>query len=144
MTVEGELDDISGSGQTRAAQDICSRRTRQASASTWKCPALAITASSVAAAGAHGVPASWLSSSRAMVAPVKAKASPTKAQTAAKPVAVPQTVVTKTVAKPAVKTAAKAAVKAPAKAAVKAAAKPVAKATAPAVKTTWVAPKKKA
>ena len=70
---------------------------------------------------------------------------PTQAKAAAKPVAVkPETVAAKAVAKPAVKPAVKAVVKAPAKAATKATAKPVAKASAPAVKTTWVAPKKKA
>jgi poly(3-hydroxybutyrate) depolymerase len=143
MTVEGELDDISGSGQTRAAQDMCTGVAAKDRLHL-----------EVQGAGHYGIfsGSRWrkvvypqvVEFIKSHVAPVKAKVTPTKAKTAAKPVAVPQTVVTKTVAKPAVKTAAKAAVKAPAKAAVKATAKPVAKASAPAVKTTWVAPKKKA
>jgi poly(3-hydroxybutyrate) depolymerase len=143
MTVEGELDDISGSGQTRAAQDMCTGVAAKDRLHL-----------EVPGAGHYGIfsGSRWrkvvypqvVEFIKSHVAPVKAKATPTKAKTAANPVAVPQTVVPKAVAKPAVKTAAKAAVKAPAKAAVKATAKPVAKASAPAVKTTWVAPKKKA
>jgi poly(3-hydroxybutyrate) depolymerase len=56
LTVEGELDDISGSGQTRAAHDLCTA-SLPTSASTWKCKAPATTASSAAAAGAKRLPA---------------------------------------------------------------------------------------
>jgi poly(3-hydroxybutyrate) depolymerase len=51
FTVEGELDDISGSGQTEAAHDLCTGIVRKNS-TTWKPRAQATTAFSVAAAGA--------------------------------------------------------------------------------------------
>ncbi|WP_322991856.1 polyhydroxyalkanoate depolymerase [Limnohabitans sp.] len=148
MTVEGELDDISGSGQTRAAQDMCTGVAAQDRLHL-----------EVPGAGHYGIfsGSRWrkvvypqvVEFIKSHVAPATAKSAPIKAKAAAKPVAVkPETIATKAVTKPAVKPAAKAAVKAPAKAAAKAAtkttAKPVAKASAPAVKTTWVAPKKKA
>jgi poly(3-hydroxybutyrate) depolymerase len=53
LTVEGELDDISGSGQTEAAHDLCTGIVRKEQRSTWKSRARATTASSVAAAGAR-------------------------------------------------------------------------------------------
>ena len=52
LTIEGELDDISGTGQTRAAHELCSGIPPN-TASTSKPRALAITASSRAAAGAR-------------------------------------------------------------------------------------------
>jgi poly(3-hydroxybutyrate) depolymerase len=63
FTVEGELDDISGSGQTEAAHELCSG-VPKAARSTWKSRAPATTASSVAAAGARWCtrrsrPSSW-------------------------------------------------------------------------------------
>jgi poly(3-hydroxybutyrate) depolymerase len=148
MTVEGELDDISGSGQTRAAQDMCTGVAAQDRLHL-----------EVPGAGHYGIfsGSRWrkvvypqvVEFIKSHVAPATAKSALIKAKAAAKPVAVkPETIATKAVTKPAVKPAVKAAVKAPAKTAAKAAtkttAKPVAKASAPAVKTTWVAPKKKA
>jgi poly(3-hydroxybutyrate) depolymerase len=146
MTVEGELDDISGSGQTRAAQDMCT----------------GVSANDrlhleVPGAGHYGI----FSGSRwrnvvypqvvkfiqSHVAPAAAKTAPVKAKAKAAVKTAPVKTVAaapKALARQTVKPAAKAAVKVPAKAAAKAAAKPVAKASAPAVKTNWVAPKKKA
>ncbi|PIT78275.1 polyhydroxyalkanoate depolymerase [Limnohabitans sp. G3-2] len=143
MTVEGELDDISGSGQTRAAQDMCTGVAAQDRLHL-----------EVPGAGHYGI----FSGSRwrkvvypqvvkfiqSHVAPVKAKAqaTPVKAKAAAKPVAVkPETLAPQAVVKPAAKPAVKPAAKAAVKATAKATPKPAAK--APAVKTTWVAPKKK-
>ena len=52
LTIEGELDDISGLGQTRAAHDLCTAsRPRASATSPSKAPAT--TASSAAAAGAR-------------------------------------------------------------------------------------------
>ncbi len=51
LTIEGELDDISGIGQTQAAHELCTS-IAQMPASTWKLPVRATTASSAAAAGA--------------------------------------------------------------------------------------------
>ena len=146
LTVEGELDDISGSGQTRAAQDLCSG-----------VPASERQHMEVKGAGHYGIFSGrrW----RDIVYPqvVKfihghapkagsAKATPVKAATvkaapakAASVKAVP--------AKKAVKTAAKTVSKAAAKTTPKAAAKPAAKTAAkatPVVKTQWVATKSKA
>jgi poly(3-hydroxybutyrate) depolymerase len=134
LTVEGELDDISGSGQTRAAQDMCT----------------GVAANDrlhleVPGAGHYGIfsGSRWrtivypqvVNFIKSHAAPA-AKAAPVKAKTlAAKPVAAaPKAVV-------------KAAVKAPVKAVAtkaKVAPKPAVKASAPAVKTNWVEPKKKA
>lgn len=139
MTVEGELDDISGSGQTRAAQDMCT----------------GVNASDrlhleVPGAGHYGIfsGSRW----RSVVYPqvVKFILSHTKSagKTAATaPKAVPAAV--KTATKPAVKTPAKVALKAVAKPAAKVAAKAPSKSAAAgktntAVKTTWVDAKKKA
>jgi len=130
LTVEGELDDISGSGQTRAAQDLCS-----------SIPKDQRTHMEVEGAGHYGIFSGrrW----REMVYPqvvkfIKARALP--APSAAKPAAA---------VKPAAKAAAPAkkavAVKAAAKAPAKAVGKvtPV-KASKTAVKTQWAAPKKQA
>jgi len=158
--VEGELDDISGSGQTRAAQDLCSgvpASERQHlevegaghygifSGRRWRdivypqvvkfiqghAPKAKATApKNVAAAPAVQAAAAPVAAKATVKAPVK----PTKtivAQPVAKAVAAPA-------AKP-VKSAAKTPVKAPAKAPAKnskAAAQPQS-----AIKTTWVAPK---
>ncbi len=52
LTIEGELDDISGRGQTQAAHDLCTGIPARSSATTWKSRVLVTTASSAAAAGA--------------------------------------------------------------------------------------------
>jgi poly(3-hydroxybutyrate) depolymerase len=132
MTVEGELDDISGSGQTRAAQDLCSG-----------VPASERKHLEVEGAGHYGIFSGrrW----RDMVYPQLVKFILSHApKTATKPVA---KTAAKTVAKAAVKTQAKTPVKAP----VKAAAKPKAPVKAVAVakpktsvKTAWVQAGKKA
>jgi len=160
LTVEGELDDISGSGQTRAAQDLCSgvpaseRQHMEVkgaghygifSGRRWReivYPQVvkfihghAPKAGSVKAAPAKAV--------TAKAAP--AKAAPAKAS-AAKPTtrgAAPAKKAAKTAVKTAVKSAAKTTPKAAVKPAVKAAVKAAAKAT-PVVKTTWVQTKSKA
>jgi poly(3-hydroxybutyrate) depolymerase len=147
LTVEGELDDISGSGQTRAAQDMCT----------------GVAASDrlhldVPGAGHYGI----FSGSRwrtvvypqvvkfiqSHATPVAAKSVPVKAKAVVKPVAAkPAAAAPKAVVKPAAKAAVKASVKAPVKAVsakAQVAAKPVTKASAPAVRTNWVEPKKKA
>ena len=159
MTVEGELDDISGSGQTRAAQDLCSG-----------VPASERLHLEVPGAGHYGIFSGrrW----RDVVYPqlvkfilshapkAKAKAAVVAAVAEAKTVATPKVmtpvaanlVAAKPVsvaAKPAAKVANKAAVKAPVKAVAKASTKAPNKVTAKAVpstsvKTTWVDPKKKA
>jgi len=150
MTVEGELDDISGSGQTRAAQDMCtgvadSDRLHLEvpgaghygifSGSRWR---TIVYPQVVKFIKSHAVPVSAKATApveSVKALPVKA-AAPAKAKVAvAKPAAAP-----KAVAKP----AAKAPVKAAASAKAKAAVKPTAKASAPAVKTNWVEPKIKA
>jgi poly(3-hydroxybutyrate) depolymerase len=117
LTVEGELDDISGSGQTRAAQDLCTG-----------VPVSERQHLEVTGAGHYGIFSGrrW----RDMVYPqlVKFIAShaPKAKAAASKAVAV----------KAAAKAPAKAPVKAPVKSAIKPAAKPVAKAPAKAVKPT--------
>jgi poly(3-hydroxybutyrate) depolymerase len=147
LTVEGELDDISGSGQTRAAQDMC---TGVADKDRMHLE--------VPGAGHYGI----FSGSRwrtivypqvvkfiqSHAAPVAVKAAPVKAKAVAKPVAAkPAAAAPKALVKPAAKATVKAPVKAPVKAVsakAQVAAKPVAKASAKAVKTNWVEPKKKA
>ncbi|PUE55374.1 polyhydroxyalkanoate depolymerase [Limnohabitans parvus] len=144
MTVEGELDDISGSGQTRAAQDMCTgvaANDRQHL--------------EVPGAGHYGIfsGSRWRSVVYPQVvkfilnhtksASKPASAAPKAASAAVKPVAA------KTVAKPAVKTPAKVTLKAVAKPASNVVAKATSKSTAAgktntAVKTTWVDAKKKA
>ena len=160
LTVEGELDDISGSGQTRAAQDLCSG-----------VPASERQHMEVKGAGHYGIFSGrrWREivypqvvkfihghapkAGSVKAAPVKAvtakattaKAAPAKAS-AAKPAtrgATPAKKAAKTAVKTAVKSAAKTTPKAAVKPAVKAAVKAAAKAT-PAVKTTWVQTKSKA
>ncbi|MFM2263324.1 MAG: hypothetical protein RI959_2000 [Pseudomonadota bacterium] len=146
LTVEGELDDISGSGQTRAAQDLCSG-----------VPASERQHMEVKGAGHYGIFSGrrW----REIVYPqvVKfihghapkaggVKAAPVKAVTAKATTAkaVPtKAAPAKKAAKTAVKTAVKSAAKTTPKAAVKPAVKAAAKAT-PVVKTTWVQTKSKA
>ena len=130
LTVEGELDDISGSGQTRAAQDLCS-----------SIPKDHRTHLEVEGAGHYGIFSGrrW----REMVYPQVVKFIKAHAQssTAAAPAAV-KSAAPKSAAKataPAKKAAAKTVAKAPAKAAPKAA---PAKASKPAVKTQWATPKK--
>ncbi|PUE10127.1 polyhydroxyalkanoate depolymerase [Limnohabitans sp. T6-20] len=141
MTVEGELDDISGSGQTRAAQDMC---TGVASHDRLHLE--------VPGAGHYGIfsGSRW----RSVVYPQVVKfilshaKTATKTASAAAPKAAPAAVKLAVV---------KSAEKAPAKAAVKAVAKPAAKVvakaprksaaaskTGAAVKTSWVQPKQKA
>jgi len=124
LTVEGELDDISGSGQTRAAQDLCS-----------SIPKDQRTHLEVEGAGHYGIFSGrrW----REMVYPqvvkfIKAHASSTTAVAKAA-VSTPKAVVAKAPAKVAPKASAKAAVKAA-----------PAKASKPAVKTQWAAPNKQA
>ena len=149
LTVEGELDDISGSGQTRAAQDLCSG-----------VPASERQHLEVEGAGHYGIFSGrrWRdivypqlvkfilnhvpqANTKAAVAKAVATA-PVVAKTAVKAVAAPAV---KPVAKampPA--TPVKAATKTPAKAAAKAPAKnskAAAQSPKSAVKTTWVAPK---
>jgi poly(3-hydroxybutyrate) depolymerase len=160
LTVEGELDDISGSGQTRAAQDLCSG-----------VPASERQHMEVKGAGHYGIFSGrrWREivypqvvkfihghapkAGSVKAAPVKAvtakattaKAAPAKAS-AAKPAtrgATPAKKAAKTAVKTAMKSAAKTTPKAAAKPAVKAAVKAAAKAT-PVVKTTWVQTKSKA
>jgi len=136
MTVEGELDDISGSGQTRAAQDLCSG-----------VPASERKHLEVEGAGHYGIFSGrrW----RDMVYPQLVKfilnhPPKTASQSTRKAPAIvqPKTAAKaapKTVTKPVAKTAKKTATQTPVQAPVKAAAKSKA-----AVKTTWVQPGKKA
>jgi poly(3-hydroxybutyrate) depolymerase len=133
MTVEGELDDISGSGQTRAAQDLCTG-----------VPASERQHLEVPGAGHYGIFSGrrW----RDIVYPqvvkfiqghaLKAKASAPKAVAAA-PVAAKA-------AKAVVKAPAKAPVKAPVKPAAANVAKPVAKAAVKAVAVPAAKPAAKA
>ncbi len=166
LTVEGELDDISGSGQTRAAQDLCSG-----------VPAAERQHLEVKGAGHYGIFSGrrWreivypqvvkfiqshvpktgsVKASPVKASPVKASATkaapaktvPAKAATA-KPVAKRSAAPTPKVAKTAAKAVNKAVNKAASKAAPKAAAKPAVKAAVkatPVVKTTWVQTKPKA
>ncbi len=158
LTVEGELDDISGSGQTRAAQDLCS-----------SIPKDQRTHLEVEGAGHYGIFSGrrW----REMVYPqvvkfIKAhalKTPPTAKPAAAKPTtqtavkATAQAAAVKPASKAAapakkavaVKAAAKAPANAPVNASAKATSKPAnksapAKASKAAVKTQWAAPKKQA
>jgi len=136
MTVEGELDDISGSGQTRAAQDLCSG-----------VPASERKHLEVEGAGHYGIFSGrrW----RDMVYPQLVKfilnhppKTASKAPKKAPAIVQPKTgakAAPKTVTKPVAKTAKKTATQTPVQAPVKAAAKSKA-----AVKTTWVQPGKKA
>jgi poly(3-hydroxybutyrate) depolymerase len=134
MTVEGELDDISGSGQTRAAQDLCSG-----------VPASERTHLEVEGAGHYGIFSGrrW----RDMVYPKLVKfilnhAPKTASKSTSKaPIKAPAVVQPKTKVKTAAKPATKAVTKAVTKAAPKSVA--VAKPKAP-VKTAWVQPGKKA
>jgi poly(3-hydroxybutyrate) depolymerase len=134
MTVEGELDDISGSGQTRAAQDLCSG-----------VPANERQHLEVEGAGHYGIFSGrrW----RDIVYPQLVKfianhAPQARAKPAAKPAAKPSV---KPAAKATVKTTAKSASSAQNKAAGKKPLKVTAKvAPKAAIKTTWVSAKKKA
>jgi poly(3-hydroxybutyrate) depolymerase len=148
MTVEGELDDISGSGQTRAAQDLCSG-----------VPASERKHLEVEGAGHYGIFSGrrW----RDMVYPQLVKfilnhapKTASKAPAIVQPKADVKTTAktaTKTVTKPVAKAAAKTGNPTRVQASVKGAAKPkatvksvaVAKPKA-SVKTTWVQPAKKA
>jgi poly(3-hydroxybutyrate) depolymerase len=157
MTVEGELDDISGSGQTRAAQDMCTGVSASDrlhlevpgaghygifSGSRWR---TIVYPQVVNFIKGHAAPAA-----KAVVKAAPVQATPVKAEAvktapvvqakveAAKPAA--PKAPTKATAKP----AAKAPVKAAASSKAKVVAKPAAKASTPAVKTSWVEPKKKA
>jgi poly(3-hydroxybutyrate) depolymerase len=164
MTVEGELDDISGSGQTRAAQDLCSG-----------VPAKERLHLEVPGAGHYGIFSGrrWRDivypqvvkfiqghsgkksvSSPAKAAPVKTVTAPAPAPVTAKAVVkvaakAPAKRAKKPVAPATVQVADKPTVKAAAKPTAKVAAKSTAKAptaakTKPAVKTSWVETKKKA
>jgi poly(3-hydroxybutyrate) depolymerase len=130
MTVEGELDDISGSGQTRAAQDLCSG-----------VPANERQHLEVEGAGHYGIFSGrrW----RDIVYPQLVKFIANHApQARAKPAAKPSA---KPAAKATVKTTAKSASSAQNKAAGKKPLKVTAKvAPKAAIKTTWVSAKKKA
>jgi poly(3-hydroxybutyrate) depolymerase len=171
LTVEGELDDISGSGQTRAAQDLCSgvptgeRQHLEVegaghygifSGRRWRdivypqvvkfiqdhAPkAKAAAPKAVAAVQAAAAPVAAKATVKASVKPTKTSVAKPVAKAAVKAVAAP---ITKAVAK-AVPPAApvKAATKTPVKAVVKAPAKNGKAATKPPgiVKTTWVAQK---
>ncbi len=166
LTVEGELDDISGSGQTRAAQDLCSgvpaseRQHMEVkgaghygifSGRRWReivYPQVvkfihghAPKAGGVKAAPVKAVTAKATTAKATIAKPAPAKAAQAKAS-AAKPTtrgATPAKKATKTAVKTAVKSAAKTMPKVAAKPAVKAAAK-----ATPVVKTTWVQTKSKA
>ena len=165
LTVEGELDDISGSGQTRAAQDLCSgvpaseRQHMEVkgaghygifSGRRWReivYPQVvkfihghAPKAGSVKAAPVKTVTAKATTAKAAPAKAAPAKASAAKTATRG---ATPAKKAAKTAVKTAVKSAAKTTPKAAAKAAVKSAVKSAAKAT-PVVKTTWVQTKSKA
>jgi poly(3-hydroxybutyrate) depolymerase len=168
MTVEGELDDISGSGQTRAAQDLCTG-----------VPTKERLHLEVPGAGHYGIFSGrrWRdivypevvkfilghsgkksASAPAKATPVKTVAAPTPATVAAKAVVkavvkAPAEAPAQTAKKPAAPSTAKVAKTATAKVAskptVKVAAKSAAKAapaakSKPAVKTSWVEPKPKA
>ena len=165
LTVEGELDDISGSGQTRAAQDLCSgvpaseRQHMEVkgaghygifSGRRWReivYPQVVkfIHGHAPKAGSVKAAPVKTVTAKATSAKAVPAKAVPAKAS-AAKPAtrgATPAKKATKTAVKTAVKSAAKTTPKAAAKPAVKAAVKAAAKAT-PVVKTTWVQTKSKA
>ncbi len=170
LTVEGELDDISGSGQTRAAQDLCSgvpaseRQHMEVkgaghygifSGRRWReivYPQVvkfihghAPKAGSVKAAPVKAASAKATTAKATTTKAIPAKAAPAKASAAktATRGATPAKKAAKTAVKTAVKSAAKTTPKAAAKPAVKAAVKAAAKAT-PVVKTTWVQTKSKA
>ena len=160
MTVEGELDDISGSGQTRAAQDMCTGVPANDrlhlevpgaghygifSGSRWRnvvypqvvkfildhAPKTAAKSAAQVADKVAAVKPEALKTAKVAAAP--AKVAPASAKVPAK---------TKTVATPLVKTtAAKASAKAVAKSPAKTS---VASKTGTAVKTRWVQPKPKA
>jgi len=166
LTVEGELDDISGSGQTRAAQDLCSgvpaseRQHMEVkgaghygifSGRRWReivYPQVvkfihghAPKAGGVKAAPVKAVTAKATTAKATIAKPAPAKAAQAKAS-AAKPTTrgvTPAKKATKTAVKTAVKSAAKTTPKAAVKPAVKAAAK-----ATPVVKTTWVQTQSKA
>ena len=133
MTVEGELDDISGSGQTRAAQDLCTG-----------VPASERQHLEVPGAGHYGIFSGrrW----RDIVYPQVVKfiqAHALKAKASA-PKAVATTLVAAKAAKAVVKAPAKAPVKAPVKPAAANVAKPVAKAAVKAVAVPAAKPAAKA
>jgi poly(3-hydroxybutyrate) depolymerase len=150
MTVEGELDDISGSGQTRAAQDLCSG-----------VPASERLHLEVPGAGHYGIFSGrrWRDivypqvvkfiqgHSGKKMATTPAKAAPTKTVTSQAPAQVAKKVAAKVATKVVAKAPVKAANKPAATATAKVTAKPIAQATPsaktkPAVKTSWVAAKK--
>jgi poly(3-hydroxybutyrate) depolymerase len=156
MTVEGELDDISGSGQTRAAQDLCSG-----------VPASERQHLEVPGAGHYGIfsgrrwrdivypqvvkfiqghaPKTKASAPKAVAAAptVIAAAAPVATKAAKAAVKAPTKTPVKPAIKPAVTNVVKPVAKTPAKAVAKAPAKNGKAAAQPkgTVKTTWVAPK---
>jgi poly(3-hydroxybutyrate) depolymerase len=153
MTVEGELDDISGSGQTRAAQDMCTGVAASDrlhlevpgaghygifSGSRWRSIVYPQVVNFIMG---HAAPAA-----KAVVKAAPVQATPVKAATVkTAPVVQAKVEAAKpSVPKAAAKPAAKAPVKAAASSKAKVVAKPAAKASTPAVKTSWVEPKKKA
>jgi len=153
MTVEGELDDISGSGQTRAAQDMCTGVAASDrlhlevpgaghygifSGSRWRSIVYPQVVNFIKG---HAAPAA-----KAVVKAAPVQATPVKAATVkTAPVVQAKVEAAKpSVPKDAAKPAAKAPVKAAASSKAKVVAKPAAKASTPAVKTSWVEPKKKA
>ena len=161
LTVEGELDDISGSGQTRAAQDLCSgvpaseRQHMEVkgaghygifSGRRWReivYPQVVkfIHGHAPKAGSVKAAPVKAVTAKATTVKATPAKAAPAKASAAktATRGATPAKKAAKTAVKTAVKSAAKTTPKAAAKAAVKAATK-----ATPMVKTTWVQTKSKA
>ena len=161
LTVEGELDDISGSGQTRAAQDLCSgvpaseRQHMEVkgaghygifSGRRWReivYPQVVkfIHGHAPKAGSVKAAPAKAATVKATTAKPVPAKAAQAKASAAK--TATRGATPAKKAAKTALKSAAKTTPKAAAKPAVKAAVKAAAKAT-PMVKTTWVQTKSKA
>ena len=166
MTVEGELDDISGSGQTRAALDMCSGVAASNkkhlevkgaghygifSGRRWRdvvYPAVKafIIETNKAAAQVNRAPIATKSIAKPVAPPVVKTPAVTVSKTVSKPAAKPvfKTAV-KAVAKPVTKVAVKATVKAVVKPAVKAAVKPVVKVAAkPAVEAPVKAPVKSA
>jgi poly(3-hydroxybutyrate) depolymerase len=168
MTVEGELDDISGSGQTRAAQDLCSGVPANErlhlevpgaghygifSGRRWRDIVYPQVVKFIQAHSGHKTAKASAPSAPVTAVTATAIAAPSLAAKAAAkpPLATPKAdakpLAVKAPVKTTVKTPAKTAVKAAVKTAAKTASKPTAKSapekTNTAVKTSWVEAKKK-
>jgi poly(3-hydroxybutyrate) depolymerase len=162
LTVEGELDDISGSGQTKAAHDLCSgiSKSKQQhfeakgaghygifSGRRWREQVYPqvhafILAHHVAPKAAEKAPVK--EAAKPVATPVAKPVEKTVTKTATKPAAKVVKAVAQPVVQQVVKPVAKPATKSVIKPAVKAASKPVVVQTPPSkVKTTWVATPKK-